>query len=49
MKDRLFRLIRKSKTYIKLQYMLEISLNLLVYMKNTFGNIEKYCRFSNFD
>ena len=46
MRDRLARLKRKSKAYSKSQYMLEISLNLWMNMKDIFKNIVKYCLYS---
>ena len=43
LRDNLARLKRKTKAYSKDQYMLEISLNLIVYKDIILNNINKYC------
>ena len=45
MRDRLSRLKRKTKSYSKSQYMLEISVRLWSYFKDIFSNIDKFIKF----
>ena len=48
MRDSLARLHRKSKAYSKSLPMLTISINLWVYKKEIFKNIDKYCGYNQY-